>query len=54
MYIVIFNDSVHGMVTEFFDNFSSAIEFWNDYADTPSCINGTLYDAQRSEIIFQF
>ena len=54
MYFVIFNDEVHGMNVENFDNFDDAMEYWNAYADTPTCLNGTLFDATTSEVIWQF
>ena len=54
MYFVIFNDEVHGMTTENFDNFDDAIEYWNDYADTPTCTGGVFFDAETSEVIWSF
>lgn len=54
MYRVIFNDSVHGTQCQEFEEFEMAAEYWNEYADTPTCIGGTLFDANASEVIWQF
>ena len=54
MYMVAFNDKDHGMNVEYFEDFDSAAEYWNEYADTPTCIGGTLFDADASEVIWQF
>lgn len=54
MFTVIFNDSIHGMEAQYFEDFDSAVEYWNEYADTPTCIGGTLFDADTSEVIWQF
>lgn len=54
MYTVIFNDSVHGMEVQYFEDFDSAAEYWNEYADTPTCTAGSLTDLETGEVIWQF
>lgn len=54
MFIVTFIDKNHGGSTNEFDTFAEAQEFWDEYADTPSCIFGELKDIDTDEIIWQF
>lgn len=54
MYFVIFNDEVQGMTSECFDSFDEAVEYWNEYADTPTCKAGSLFDSETSEVIWSF
>lgn len=54
MYIVIFNDEAQGMNVEYFDSFEEAVEYWDTYADTPTCKAGLLFDAKESEVIWKF
>lgn len=54
MYKVIFIDDNHGMIIETFETFDEAVEYWNEYADTPSCTKGVLYDTEASEIVWEF
>lgn len=54
MYRVCFTDSVHGENWEDFDSFGAAAEYWNDYADTPTCVGGQLIDLDNGEVIWQF
>lgn len=54
MFKVNFNDSVHGEIEEIFDTFDDAMEFWNQYADTETCIAGRLYDDENNEVIWDF
>ena len=53
-YRVSFTDEVHGVTTEDFFTFEEAAEYWQDYADTPTCIRGWLMDLDNNEIIWQF
>ena len=48
MYRVMFNDSVHGTQCEEFEEFEMAAEYWNEYADTPTCTAGSLTDLEKS------
>jgi len=54
MYIVHFGDSIHGDIQEEFDSFDAAVEYWNEYADTPSCYRGLLMDNETGEVIWSF
>lgn len=54
MYEVIFDDATHGEVTEQFDTFNEAVEFWQSYADTETCEAGELVDRTTGEIIWSF
>ena len=50
MYRVMFNDSVHGTQCEEFKEF----DYWNEYADTPTCTAGSLTDLETGEVLWQF
>lgn len=54
MYNVKFTDTIHGMMEEQFPTFDEAAEYWQDYADTNSCVAGVLEDKETGEIIWQF
>lgn len=54
MYQVIFDDEAHGEITETFATFDEAAEFWQDYADTPTCHAGQLWDMSNGEVIWRF
>jgi len=54
MYRVTFIDSVHGEIDEEFDDFQNAADFWQDYADTPTCEMGRLTDLETGEVIWDF
>ena len=53
-YSVSFTDEVHGVITEDFSTFDEAAEYWQNYADTPTCISGYLIDLDNKEIIWEF
>lgn len=54
MYEVIFTDSEHGVNVESFNTFDEAAEYWNEYADTPTCVAGSLLDRSNGEVIWRF
>jgi len=54
MYNVRFVDTAHGEIEENFDSYDAAMEYWNDYADTETCVAGRLIDLNNGEIIWQF
>ena len=54
MYKVGFVDTVHGLNVVEFEDFDSAAEYWNDYADTETCVSGWLIDNSTGEIIWEF
>lgn len=54
MYQVIFCDEIHDTQITQFEDFDSAAEYWNDYADTPTCFAGELKDLETGEIIWEF
>lgn len=54
MYRVMFNDNVHGTQCQEFDEFEMAAEYWNEYADTPTCTAGSLTDLETGEVLWQF
>lgn len=51
---VIFCDKVHDTQITQFESFDEAVEYWNTYADTPTCFAGELKDLETSEIIWEF
>ena len=54
MYQVIFDDEIHGEITENFDTFDEAAEYWQEYADTETCRHGQLWDKSNGEVIWRF
>lgn len=54
MYKVTFYDRNEGEQISYFETFEAAAEYWNDYADTPSCFGGELVDLENNEIIWNF
>lgn len=54
MYIVTFIDKVHGGSFEEFSDFPAAQEYWDSYADTPTCIFGEMKDGDTGEVIWEF
>ena len=53
-YRVSFTDEIHGVTTEDFTTFDDAAEYWQDYADTPTCVSGCLIDLENDEVIWSF
>ena len=51
---VIFCDEVHDTQIAQFESFDEAVEYWNMYADTPTCFAGELKDLENDEIIWEF
>ena len=47
-------DEIQGVITEDFSTFDEAAEYWQDYADTPTCTSGYLMDLDNKEIIWEF
>lgn len=54
MYNVRFVDTTHGEFEENFDSYDAAMEYWNSYADTESCVAGVMMDLDNCEIIWNF
>ena len=54
MYQIIFCDSIHDTQVTHFDNFDEASEYWQMYADVPTCFAGELKDLDTNEIIWEF
>ena len=54
MYRVVFVDEVHGENREEFNSWDEAVEYWNSYADTETCIEGELIDLEDGEVIWSF
>ena len=54
MYQVIFDDEVHGETTQNFETFQEAFDYWQDYAETPTCIHGQLWDMENGEVFWEF
>ena len=54
MYRVVFVDEVHGENWQEFETFDAAAEYWQDYADTPTCHEGELIDLENGEVIWKF
>lgn len=54
MYNVWFMDTEHGESEETFPSYDEAMEYWNAYADTETCVAGVLTDMENAEIIWNF
>lgn len=52
LYRVKFVDEIHGESVEEFGTFKEASEYWQDYADAPTCEHGEL--AYGDEVIWSF
>lgn len=53
-YKIIFEDKVQGTVEETFENFPDAMDFWNEYADTDTCVYGQMVYTPTNEVIWEF
>jgi len=53
-YQVIFEDSVHGIQINHFDEYADAQEYWDTYADLPTCYAGEMIDLDNEEVIWEF
>ncbi len=51
---IIFCDTIHDNQIAQFDTFEEAAEYWEMYADTPTCFAGELKDLENDEIIWEF
>ena len=51
---VTFNDKYYGLHVTHFETFSEAQEYWDFYADAPTCIAGEMIDLDTKEIIWEF
>ncbi len=51
---IIFCDEVHDTQIAQFEDFESAVVYWDMYADTPTCFAGELKDLETGEIIWDF
>lgn len=48
-YTIEFYDSVWGDIEETFDNYEDALEYWEQYKDTQTCINGCFYECETGK-----
>ena len=53
-YFVLFNDEAQGANVEWFETFEEAVEYWDAYADTPTCTGGLLFDVEESDVVWKF
>ena len=53
-YQVIFQDAVHGLQINHFEDFADAQEYWDDYADVETCEAGEMIDVDTGEVIWDF
>ena len=51
---VIFEDTVHGIQINHFDEYADAQEYWDTYADLPTCRAGEMIDLDDGEVIWKF
>lgn len=51
---VIFEDTVHGVQINHFDEYADAQEYWDTYADLPTCYAGEMIDLDTEEVIWEF
>jgi len=54
MYSVVFKDIAHGTTEMGFETFDEAMEYWQDYADTETCVFGQLIDDDADEVVWEF
>ena len=54
MFDVTFIDEAHGIQEMGFETFDEAAEYWQNYADTPTCVYGALMDDSNGEVIWHF
>lgn len=54
MYVVTFYDEVQGEQVQEFITFDHAAEYWQDFADTPTCYGGKMVDTRNNETIWEF
>ena len=54
MYEVIFDDSVYGQTSEIFNDWDNAVEYWQNYAETETCVAGELVDRLTGEVVWSF
>lgn len=53
-FMVIFDDNNHDVHVNHFETFMEAQEYWDDYADVPTCIAGEMIDLDTEETIWEF
>lgn len=53
-YQITFQDETHGTFVTCFESFDEAIEYWNEYADTDTCIAGEFKDLETHEVLWSF
>ena len=53
-YQVIFDNKNHGVYINHFDTFEEAQNYWNLYADIPTCVAGEMIDLDTEETIWEF
>lgn len=51
---IIFSDKYHGIHINHFDNFDEAQEYWDFYADAPTCVAGEMIDLDTAETLWEF
>jgi hypothetical protein len=51
---VTFNDKYYGLHVTHFETFPEAQEYWDDYANTETCVAGVMVDVENGEIIWAF
>lgn len=51
---VIFEDELHGIHINHFEDFAEAQEYWDFYADLETCRAGEMLDLDDDEIIWRF
>lgn len=51
---VVFEDTAHGVHINHFDEFADAQEYWDFYADAPTCVAGEMIDLDNDEVIWEF
>ena len=54
MFNVLFVDSVLGENENDFPTYDDAMEYWQEYADTETCVAGWLTDVETGETIWHF
>lgn len=53
-FLVVFDYQDHSMYLNHFETFTEAQEYWDNNADTPTCIAGEMIDMDTEETIWEF
>lgn len=50
-YVIKFYDRVWGNSEETFNNYEDALEYWEQFKDTPTCVNGSFWECETGKAV---